>query len=247
MTYNQKTHDQFLEELYSKNERYRIGEFIVKSEYVKSRNKILLGTKFGDVKVEPRHLLDGLGFTIESAVDKNEFAKNMIKDVYGECFDLSKLIYTRGRDNVTIGCKLHGFVDIKFNNLLQNRGCPKCGEDIKKELIKNNGGWSYTKWENQAKKSKNFDSYKVYVLQCWNEGESFYKIGKTFNTIEERMKGFERNKTMPYDFEIIKIYVLDNAKDTCKFEQECKNLFSLYRYEPKIKFNGYRECYSKII
>ena len=247
MRYNQKTHEQFLEELIANNDFYRLGDFTVKSVYKTCKDKILLGTKYGDVKVKASHLLNGLKFTIESAVDKNEFAKNRIREVHGEDFDLSKVVYTRARDNIIIGCSKHGFIEVQFNNLIQHRGCPKCGLDILKEEVKNNGGWEYSRWEKQSEKSKDFDSFKVYVIHCWDEKEEFYKIGKTFTTVHKRMKGVGRNIVMPYKWEMLKEYVFDNARDTCKFELEVKKICSDYRYTPKINFHGQRECFTKII
>lgn len=247
MRYNQRTHKQFLEELWNNNEHYRAGEFTVKDEYKTCKDKLLLGTRYGDVRVRASHLLNGLKFTIESAVNKTEFAKNRVIEVHGDIFDLSRLIYTRGRDNIIIGCKKHGFVEVQFNNLVQHRDCPKCGNELLREEVKNNGGWEYSRWEEQAKYSKTFDSFKVYIIRCWNEDEEFYKIGKTFNTIEERMKGKSRNKAMPYNWEIIKEYTLNSARDTCEFELEAKKLCTEYKYNPKINFHGKQECFSKII
>ncbi len=245
--YNQKSHEQFLEELHSKNEWYRLGDFTVKGEYVTYKDKILLGTKYGDVRVKPSSLLEGLKFTIESAVDKNEFARNRIKEVHGDTFDLSKVVYTRSRDNIIIGCDKHGFIEVQFNNLLQHRGCPKCGNDLLKEQVKDNGGWEYSRWEEQALKSQYFESFKVYVIRCWNEEEEFYKIGKTFTTIENRMKGYNPNSVMPYNWEVINQYPLENARNTCEFENEAKKLHKDFKYQPKIEFAGQRECYSKIL
>ncbi len=36
--------------------------------------------------------------------------------------------------------------------------------------------WSYTSWEDSAKTSFNFDSFKVYVIEVFSEYESFIKI-----------------------------------------------------------------------
>lgn len=247
MRYNQKTHEQFLEELFIKNEWYRAGDFIVKDTYITCKDKLLLGTKYGDVRVRASHLLNGLKFTIESSLNKNEFARNRIIEVHGDIFDLSKLDYTRSRDNIIIGCNIHGFIPVKFNNLTQSRGCPKCGVDLLKEQVKSNGGWEYSRWEEEALKSEYFESFKVYVIKCWNEEEEFYKIGKTFTSVNKRMKGINENSVMPYKWAVVKLYTLESARDTCKLEVDCKNVLKDYSYTPKIHFSGYRECYSKII
>ena len=242
-----KTHEEFLEELYLNNEGYRAGDFSVKETYKSINEKILLGTSCGDVMVRCGHLLNNLKFTIESAVDKNEFARNRIKNVHGDIFDLSKVNYTRSRDNIIIGCKKHGFVEVQFNNLIQNRGCPKCGRDLLKEQVKSNGGWSYSEWEKQGSSSINFESFKVYIIRCWKNNEEFYKIGKTFTTVNERMKGVEPNSAMPYFWEVVKTYPLESARAICEFERELIKTHSSFSYIPKNKFPGYRECFSRLI
>ena len=65
-----------------------------------------------------------------------------------------------------------------------------------------------------SKKSKNFDSFKVYVIRCWNEEEEFYKIGRTFRTVKHRF----RDKIGKYNYEVIKVEI-GEAEDIYKLEK----------------------------
>ena len=49
-----------------------------------------------------------------------------------------------------------------------------CGnESVARVQAENPAGWNYTTWIRKAKTSKHFDSFKVYILRCWNENEEF--------------------------------------------------------------------------
>lgn len=52
---------------------------IFKSEYINSSSKIVFGTMYGDIKVKPNNLLSGFMPTIESAIDKTEYFKSILK------------------------------------------------------------------------------------------------------------------------------------------------------------------------
>lgn len=130
------------------------------------------------------------------------------------------------------------------NTHLTGRGCPQCG----REFVTNNNkynpsGWSTKNWENKAKTSKNFDSFKVYIIKCWNENELFYKVGRTFKTVRQR---FKDAKSMPYNYEIIDELVFDNAIDCWNKESELKRLNNENKYLPLIHFNGENECFKQI-
>jgi hypothetical protein len=95
-------------------------------------------------------------------------------------------------------------------------------------------------WIKTSEKSKNFDSYKVYIIKCFNENEKFYKIGRTFTTIYERYK-----YRFIYDYEIM--YEYEGSPEDCyNLEIKLKQVNKNNKYKPNIKFNGYTECFSKI-
>lgn len=96
--------------------------------------------------------------------------------------------------------------------------------------------------EKTAEKSKYFDSFKVYIIKCWNEEEEFYKIGRTFKRTNNR---FHHSSIMPYNYEIIK-EIIGDAEEIIKLELKLKNEHKIFKYTPKLEFCGMHECYSKI-
>jgi Zn finger protein HypA/HybF involved in hydrogenase expression len=57
---------------------------------------------------------------------QNEFLQRVIK-LYGNKYLLDKVVYKHNKAKVKIGCKTHGYFEIRPNDLLQGYGCPKCG------------------------------------------------------------------------------------------------------------------------
>ena len=44
----------------------------------------------------------------------------------------------------------------------------------------------YSDWTNAAINSKSFESFKVYIIRCYNDNEEFIKIGRTFSKLKKR-------------------------------------------------------------
>lgn len=83
---------------------------------------------------------------------------------------------------------------------------------------------------------------KLYIIKCWNDNERFYKIGRTFTTLENR---FKSKRKMPYNYEVIKI-IENTAENIFKLETEYKNKHKNFNYTPSLCFGGKCECYSII-
>lgn len=158
-------------------------------------------------------------------------------------YNYSKLQYTTSNKKVLIICPIHGEFKQVSNSHLQGYGCPKCGFEYVGNINANNPtGWTYSNWIKSAKDSKKFDSFKVYIIKCWNEEEEFYKIGRTFLTIDKR---FSSKNAMPYKYKIVKIFKGD-SNYIFNLEYKLKNDNKNNKYLPKIKFNGVKECFNKI-
>lgn len=120
-------------------------------------------------------------------------------------------------------------------NHKQGQGCPKCGNENRKR------GWRYSDWNNNARRSSNFDSFKVYFIKCFDleTKEEFIKIGKTYTTLSKRFnKG-----TMPYEYTILKEVVFKNSKECSEYEQKLHNQFKEFKYKPFKSFSGKNECF----
>lgn len=173
----------------------------------------------------------------------SDFIEKSIK-VHGNKYDYSKTIYERNNIELGIICYTHGMFYQKPSNHLSGNGCHQCGIiSSKKQKQYNPTGWSITNWNDAAKRSKNFDSFKVYVIKCTGNGESFYKIGRTFKTVVKR---FEKSKYMPYNYTIIKEFTFTDAKSAFNKEVELKALNNDYRHLPLIEFYGMHECFSHV-
>ncbi len=163
--------------------------------------------------------------TIDSFINKSI-------EIHQDRYDYSKVEYKRNNIKVNIICPIHGEFSQMPSSHLFGKGCLACA--------KLGFGWTDSDWEVAGLKSKKFDSFKVYVIRCFNENESFIKIGKTFKTIGQR---FDSKLEMPYQWEIINTYEGD-AKTMSILERKLIASHKEYKYSPLISFNGVTECFS---
>lgn len=153
---------------------------------------------------------------------------NIVHNMY---YDYSKTNYTGALNKVVIICPTHGEFKQRPSDHLVGIGCPECA---KAKL-----GWTYTNWEDRALKSVNFDSFKLYFIECWNDTERFIKIGKTFTTLGKRFPG---NSSMPYDWKVLSIEE-GSARYISEKEQELHKRYIEESYKPSLTFGGSGECF----
>lgn len=144
----------------------------------------------------------------------------------------------------TIICPIHGdFLQKLFSHINRAYGCPKCAnEKSSVNNSKNPTGWGKSNWKKQGEQSRNFHSFKIYIIKCWNENEEFYKIGRTFKEVKNR---FRCKVSMPYNYKVI--YTIEsNAEKIFDIENMLKKDHEIYKYKPSIYFKGINECFKKI-
>jgi len=137
---------------------------------------------------------------------------------------------------ITVTCPIHG--DFQANLVVHAQGghvCPSCYKQKMKTQI---GNYSYTEWEQQGLASKNFDSFKVYILEIITEQGALYKIGKTFLTADARFN----NSTLPYSYKVIEYYE-GSAKLISEFEHELHDINKQTKIIPEKHFHGMNECF----
>lgn len=220
-----------------------------KTEYIRSFKKVTITCYIhGDFKQRPAKHLVGYGCykcgvlkVSESIKSTTEKFVQKAKQVHGDKYDYSLVDYIGNKRNVKIICSKHSVFEQKPDVHLSGAGCIKCVHDNIKE---NPSGWTITNWQKAGENSKRFDSFKVYVIKCWNNDEKFYKIGRTFNKTKIR---FQSNDDMPYSYEIINEYIFDTAKEAFDKETELKRLHQEHKYLPRIKFGGMQECFTTLI
>src|SRR5690606_19081413 len=164
--------------------------------------------------------------------------------IHGDKYDYSLVEYKGATVKVKIICPIHGVFKQNAGDHICNKGCYKCANLNRADNNrKNPRGWNPLAWEIQSKESKYFDSFKVYIIRCWNDNEEFYKIGRTFTPVERR---FRDKKSMPYNYEVLEEIIFDSALDCFNKETELKRQSKEFKYLPSIDFDGKHECFSEI-
>ncbi len=165
-------------------------------------------------------------------------------EVHNNKYDYSNVVYINSKTKVDIICPKHGRFSQSPNSHLRGQGCPTCANVIHKKCAQSNAtGWTHTAWEKAGNASKHFESFKVYVIRCYNEEESFFKIGKTFNTLESRLAN--NTSKLPYTYKVLKV-IEGEAKEISKLEHKLHKLNKEYKYLPAKEFGGRFECFSEL-
>ena len=168
-----------------------------------------------------------------------EFLKEAIS-IHGDKYSYNDFSYNNGRDKIIIHCNICNtdFKQIINDHIKNKSNCSHCWS-IKRKTV--NNLFKYSEWEKLGHSSKNFDSFKVYIIKCWNDTETFYKIGKSYTKMNRRFPPIR----MPYNYEILKIYE-DNAKKISELEHSFQKDNKQFKYIPNISFEGMYECFSQI-
>lgn len=124
-------------------------------------------------------------------------------------------------------CK-HVWKATSNNVTINGQGCPACG---KVSMNITNAKRHKEKWEQIPA--------IVYFVRCWNENESFYKIGMTIHKTQQRLSG------IPYNYEIIREIYTTRYK-ACFLEIAYQDKSCHYSYKPQIYFEGETECFSTL-
>lgn len=153
-----------------------------------------------------------------------EFVAKAIK-IHGDKYDYRLVNYVGAVKKVKIICPFHGEFEQTPNSHLNGSGCVKCSRD---NSFKGNF--------HTVSKGR---ECTFYIIECHGEGEKFIKIGVTSTSIKER---YNKKKSMPYKYSVLKeIKSYDSEAIHC-LEWECLNITQINTYSPKEKFNGYTEC-----
>jgi hypothetical protein len=238
--------DDFLfRKICSRNKHFKSGEIKYVSSFIKNQSCFIrVSDEFGEYIMDVSVAYTGSKPTIEVAVNRDENLVNRLKQNGGD-YDYSNVTYTKMDDKVIICCDKHECFQQRPANHVRGDGCPKCGTQSMLEINSiNPTGWTYTNWINAGKRSKKFESFKVYVvkMQSLDGSEEFYKIGKTFLTIRNRFKNIKNYKVC----EVLKIFESEDGRDMTEKEAELLKENKDFKYKPKNNFGGYMECFSKV-
>lgn len=151
-------------------------------------------------------------------------------------YDYSKVeITTNNKQKVTVICPKHGeFYPTVMNHMQGKAKCKHCISTKQQQNL-----WSYSEWEIAGKNSCNFAGYCLYIIKCFNEEETFIKIGKTFIGVNNR---YSSKYHMPYQYTVLQEHY-GSATYISELENTLKLRYKEFSYSPYIQFPGYSECF----
>lgn len=193
----------------------------------------------GDFEQRPNSHLQGIGCKQCGIEKAHKTTRKTFRDFCNEAalvhdykYEYVEESYESVSKSLDILCPIHGaFTQLAMSHLT-GRKCPECSKATQ--------GWTWSAWENQGNISSNFDTYKLYIIECWNDSERFYKIGKTFLTVGKRFYNKER---MPYQWKVVDTTEGD-ARTISQLELQTHAELRAYSYTPEICFEGNTECFS---
>lgn len=166
------------------------------------------------------------------SISKKTFIK-ISKNNQLETYDYSLIpeIIPTGSTKVKIICPEHGVFEQIARFHMKGTGCNKCCYR----------GYERQDYINHCIKY-GYEKVLVYLINIYNDSESFYKIGITCRTVKERFRKL-KHKT-GYSYKVINIKQLppDKAWD---LELYIKRRYKSYKYKPVIRFTGHSECFKK--
>ena len=230
------------------NDDYKSNSFEVVEWYKGRKIPMIFKDKYGLYKVYLHNLISNCKIWLPSAVNLGDNVRNRLLEARGDLYDYSLLdgIKTVNEEKLKIICRIHGiFEQWYYHHYKGGCGCPKCGKLSAIEILKQNPtGWSYSDWIKSALVSKNFDSFKTYVIKFTDKktNEFFYKVGRTFLTIHLRFAQIN----MHYDKEILFIFEDNDPIKVINKERELLRLNKPNSYLPERNFSGKNECFSKV-
>jgi hypothetical protein len=197
--------------------------------------------KHGEFELIPNKHKNGRGCPecgLERGADfrrlsKEDVIKSFVK-VHGEKYDYSKMDYFSDGKKVEIICHIHGSFWQRPGDHKKGRGCEQCSYL--------NIGWTRTKFAQKAQLKLSYNNCILYVVECFDEKEHFYKIGITTDSIKRR---FDTKIKMPYTYSIIK-EIRGNAMEIYDLEVVAHRVNKEFKYKPIKEFKGHTECFTKI-
>lgn len=161
--------------------------------------------------------------TLESFIEKSRL-------LHGSKYDYSLVKYVNQTTPIRIICPYHGIFITTPQIHLKGCNCKQCVTS----------GWDKTSWIKICQENKN-SSPCVYIIKCFNESETFFKIGRTMRSIKDR---FLRPTIMPYSYELIE-RIHGTAEEIFNTEIKMHKENRKHKYYPQIIFPGSTECFSQ--
>lgn len=190
-------------------DRYTIPPYSV---YNGTHGKIIAHCpKHGDFEVQAKSLLYGHGckkcadeIKGKDRVLTNEEVVSRLKEKIGDTYLLDRVDYKNARTKITLGCRKHGYFNIRFHDALNLHGCPFCKQSraelflynsFEKENIKFERQFSFDWMKTSLYGKLSYDFYLPHynlAIEC--QGRQHFESVTAFGGEEEFKKVAERDK-----------------------------------------------------
>lgn len=204
-------------------------------DYKNAKTKVIIVCAIhGNFSQEPYSHLSGRGCPDCSGTKRLTNAKFIEKarKVHGNEYCYKKVDYIDTYKLVTITCSIHGGFQQSPTNHLGGSGCIYCGA--------RRTGYKLRQLEYFCEKNNGYAT--LYVIRCYKDNESFYKIGITSKNLKYR---FRSSGDLPYEYKEVAI-VEGDPDFIYNLETRLHLLLSDFSYTPKLPFGGFTECFSSI-
>jgi hypothetical protein len=151
--------------------------------------------------------------------------------VHKDQYDYQLVEYETNKTHVSIVCPIHGIFDQRPDHHLSGQGCPMCSRE------KRLGG--YTEELFRIKPEIRELPGLIYFIKFESDSETFYKVGITSRSVEERFK--KKGDIAHYTIEVIKTKSM-TLYEAYQLEQQLLTNFSHFKYMPQKWFSGWTEC-----
>lgn len=202
-----------------------------KTVYVKSRLNVTITCPFhGDFEQIPNNHLNGAGCNACSRIRTEEARRlnleiflNRVKEIHGDRYDYSKVVYTDIKKNVGIICKKHGVFQQTPDNHLQGKGCRKCGRDLTALKKTNDTEYFIEKAKEKHENTYNYSksNYTRHVdkitITCKLHGDFTQKAGTHL-----RGSGCSECHKLNNSFSREKYIKMSKGRDTILYLIKCK-------------------------
>jgi hypothetical protein len=101
-------------------------QIIPASEYEAMKKKMLFNTKYGLISVNPDMLLHGHMPSVRLAVNRKDYMRNQLLEIYDNKYDFEILSTDRHEGKCVLICPIHGRVEIDNDYIFEGCGCIKC-------------------------------------------------------------------------------------------------------------------------
>lgn len=210
---------------------------VSKAVYINQNSPIEVVCKMhGPFWAEPRSVVRGHGCRAcsETVWWTKDIFLSKLPEKHRRRYDYSKVAEIKhSKQKVVIICPEHGEFRQTPKSHVGGCGCPVCA----KSMV----GHGRSMFQEACDRNNNgFGA--LYVIKCFSDKESFYKIGITSTAISIRFSG---KRAMPYKYHIV-LEHRDMGGVVFDLEKSLHKILGKNKCKPDLFFEGHTECFTNI-